>query len=107
MKKFAIVLGIAFAILVVISNVNVFSYYAIDETVDSGIERVEKLDDIAADYANSVYGYNGKVAYAKVVGIVKDTNYDGCRVDVRFYNAYGDVIGYTAIASSTLYNFAS
>lgn len=106
MKKMFVAFGIAFAILVsAFVCVNVIGYNA-NESLKEEIERVEELDDLAVDYANSNFGYDGKVAYAKIVGVVKDPNYAGNRVDVNFFNANGELIGGSSIAASSLYNNA-
>lgn len=106
MKKMFVAFGIAFAILVsAFVCVNVISY-STTESVEEKVERVEKLDDLAVNYANSNFGYNGKVAYAKIVGVVKDPDYAGNRVDVNFFNTNGDLIGMSSIAASSLYNNA-
>lgn len=101
MKKFAIVFGIAFAILVAAFGINTIAGTANDPVMQEVVDVQECMDN-AVDYANSELGFAGKVAYAKVIGVVKDKNYAGNRVDVRFLNANGDYIGGASISGSAL-----
>lgn len=102
MKKFAIVFGIAFAILVGFTGINVIANNAIDDPVMQEVVDVQECMDNAVDYANSELGFSGKVASAKIIGVVKDPNYAGDRVDVQFFNVTGDLIGSSSISGRTL-----
>ena len=101
MKKMFVAFGIAFAILVAVVGINTIAGTANDPVMQEVVD-VEECMDNAVEYANSELGFAGKVASAKVIGVVKDANYAGNRVDVKFYNANGDLIGGSSISGRTL-----
>ncbi len=105
MKKFAIVLGIAFAILVGSYAGNMFTKNTTEPTKAEVVDVVETLDT-AVTYANSELGYSGKVAYAKLAGMCTDSNYNGTRFDIKLYDANGNVIGYTSVGVKSMAMYA-
>lgn len=108
MKKFVVAfMGIVVAILVAFACVNVYKSNGFVDPIKEEVESVEELDDLAVEYANAHFGYDGKVASAKLIGVTDDVNYVGGRVDVEFYNANGNVIGGAAISRTSLVNAAN
>lgn len=105
MKKFAIVLGIAFAILVGGYAGNMFTKNTTEPTKAEVVDVMEVMDNTVT-YANSELGYSGKVAYAKLAGMRKDSNYNGTRFDIKLYDANGDLIGFTSVGAKSMAMYA-